>query len=190
MSRIYTRAGDSGKTKLATGALVSKGNPRLAACGDIDELCTVVALLREELPACCSDLAPVLEEVEQRLCDLCATFAAVQRGEPRSYLQPEDTSALECLCDKFGGELPELHSFTLPGGSRTAAQFHFARAVARRAERSIAAFLDEERDLAGLVAAELGYINRLSDLFFLLARWSLIKEGRHEVCYSAAGRKR
>jgi cob(I)alamin adenosyltransferase len=165
LTRIYTRGGDRGETSLGDGSRTSKLDRRLGAFGTIDELNAHLGVaLAGELPA---ELTAVLERVQNELFDVGADLA-VPYGvvDGRLRVAQAQIDALEHDCDRFNAELPELKSFVLPGGSPAAARLHVARTVCRRAERD-ALLAARELEVNPLV---LVYLNRLSDLLFILAR--------------------
>jgi cob(I)alamin adenosyltransferase len=161
LTRIYTRGGDAGETSLGNGQRVSKLDPLLRAYGAVDELNSVVGWAQVE--ARDARLARVQNELFDVGADLSVPFA---EDDGRLRVEQSLIDALEHDCDAANAELPELRSFVLPGGSEAAARLHVARAVCRRTEREV---LDaaRERELNPLVAV---YLNRLSDLLFILAR--------------------
>lgn len=164
LSRIYTRGGDAGETSLGDGSRVTKLDPRIAAYGTVDELnSTIGVTLAGDLPEA---IRAVLERVQNELFDLGADLSVPLHVEGRLRVEQELVDRLEADCDRFNAELPELRSFVLPGGSETAARLHVARAVCRRAER-VALDAAEQVELNPLVPV---YLNRLSDLLFILAR--------------------
>ncbi|HXV58332.1 MAG TPA: cob(I)yrinic acid a,c-diamide adenosyltransferase [Gaiellaceae bacterium] len=165
LTRIYTRAGDAGETSLGDGKRVRKSDPRLDAYGTVDELNSFLGLvLARGLPA---EFEQWLEQVQNDLFDLGADLAVPLEDErERLRVTQEQVARLEELCDLVNERLEPLRSFVLPGGTEAAALLHVARSVCRRAER-VAAGLAE----AGSVnPAALAYLNRLSDLLFILAR--------------------
>jgi cob(I)alamin adenosyltransferase len=165
LNRIYTRGGDRGETSLGDGSRVSKLDPRIGAFGTVDELNSLlgVVLADPDLPA--SFRAP-LERIQNELFDLGADLSVPAQIEGRLRVTQEQVDGLERLCDDFNEPLPELKSFVLPGGTLAAARLHVARSVCRRAEReALAAAGSVEIDPLALV-----YLNRLSDLLFILAR--------------------
>jgi cob(I)alamin adenosyltransferase len=165
LTRIYTRGGDKGVTSLGDGSRVSKLDPRLRAFGAVDELNAFVglALATADLP---SAMRPVLEDVQNELFDVGADLSVPVELEGRLRVAQEQVDGLERACDEWNAELPELKSFVLPGGTNAAARLHVARTVCRRAEReALAAAQEVELSALGLV-----YLNRLSDLLFILAR--------------------
>jgi cob(I)alamin adenosyltransferase len=165
LTRIYTRAGDAGETSLGDGSRVSKTDPRIEAYGAVDELNSVLGLaLAGGLP---DEFRPWLERVQNDLFDVGADLSVPLEDErERLRVTTEQVERLEELCDLVNERLEPLKSFVLPGGTEAAARLHVARAVCRRAERRAV-------DLAGqgsVNAVALAYLNRLSDLLFILAR--------------------
>jgi cob(I)alamin adenosyltransferase len=164
LTRIYTRGGDRGETSLGDGTRVPKLDCRIAAFGTVDELNSHVGLaLAGELP---DEMRDVLTRVQNELFDLGADFSVPFGVADRLRISGAQIDALEADCDRFNAELSELKSFVLPGGTEAAARLHVARAVCRRTEREALAAA-EEVDLNPLA---LVYLNRLSDLLFILAR--------------------
>jgi cob(I)alamin adenosyltransferase len=165
LTRIYTRAGDAGETSLGDGSRVAKTDLRIEAYGTVDELNSVVGFaLAGELPA---EFRPWLEQIQNDLFDLGADLSVPLEDErERLRVAPGQVERLEELCDLVNEELEPLKSFVLPGGTEAAARLHVARAVCRRAERRSVA-LAEAHDVN---PAALAYLNRLSDLIFILAR--------------------
>jgi cob(I)alamin adenosyltransferase len=164
LTQIYTRAGDRGETSLGDGSRVPKLDCRIAAFGTVDELNSLIGLvLAGDTPA---EMQPILERVQNELFDVGADISVPFGVADRLRVAQSQIDALESECDRFNADLPELKSFVLPGGSEAAARLHVARAVCRRAERDV---LDasEQVELNPLVIV---YLNRLSDLLFILAR--------------------
>ena len=161
LTRIYTRGGDRGETSLGDGSRVSKLDPLVEAYGAVDELNSVVgwAAVAAQDPR----LARIQNELFDLGADLSVPYAA---GDGKLRVEQAAIDRLEADCDEANGPLPELKSFVLPGGSEAAARLHVARSVCRRAERQVLATA-RERDLNPLAAV---YLNRLSDLLFILAR--------------------
>jgi cob(I)alamin adenosyltransferase len=172
LNRIYTRTGDGGRTRLATGEMVSKTALRVEAYGAVDETNAALGLARLHTG---SDgaLDPVLARVQNELFDLGADLATPERpGEaPGSVLRILDSQVerLEREIDELNGPLPPLASFVLPGGTAAAAALHLARTVCRRAERQAVALQEAGEAVS---PAALKYLNRLSDLLFVAARWA------------------
>jgi cob(I)alamin adenosyltransferase len=164
LNRIYTRAGDAGETSLGDGSRVSKLDGRIAAFGTVDELNSLLGVvLAAEVPA---KIREVLERVQNELFDVGADISVPFGIPDRLRVAQTQIDALEADCDRFNADLPELSSFVLPGGSEAAARLHVARTVCRRAERDALAAA-EQVELNPLVPV---YLNRLSDLLFILAR--------------------
>jgi cob(I)alamin adenosyltransferase len=164
LTRIYTRGGDRGETSLGDGSRVPKLDCRIAAFGTVDELNSLlgVALAADVR----DDLRGVLERVQNELFDVGADISVPFGVADRLRVTQSQIDSLEADCDRFNADLPELKSFVLPGGSEAAARLHVARAVCRRAERDVLEAA-EEVELNPLVPV---YLNRLSDLLFILAR--------------------
>ena len=166
LDRIYTRAGDAGQTSLGDGTRVSKADRRIDAYGTIDELNSVLGLaLAHGVP---DELRPPLERIQNELFDLGADLAVPVEDRRRERLRVtrEQVEALEELCDRLNESLPPLRSFVLPGGSEAAAFLHVARTVCRRAERVVVALAET----AAVNPEAIAYLNRLSDVLFIVAR--------------------
>jgi cob(I)alamin adenosyltransferase len=165
LTRIYTRGGDKGETSLGDGSRVSKLDPRIRAYGGVDELNASVglALAATELP---EQMRPLLEHVQNQLFDLGADLAVPWEVEGRLRIEQKQIDGLEQACDEWNADLPPLKSFVLPGGSEAAARLQVARTVCRRVE-SVTLWAAQEVELNPLAAV---YLNRLSDLLFILAR--------------------
>lgn len=165
--KIYTRTGDTGETALFDGRRVPKSDLRVDAYGEVDELNAVLGLvLAEPLD---DELAKLLRALQGDLFALGGRLAdpahRIASRVEKVHLGAADVERLEGWIDKLEGELPPLRRFILPGGSRAGALLHFARTVCRRAERTIVLLGAE-----ALEADVLAYVNRLSDLLFVLAR--------------------
>jgi cob(I)alamin adenosyltransferase len=170
LTRIYTKTGDAGQTHLGDMSRVAKTDPRLIAYADVDEANTIlgVALALGQVPP---ETADLLRSIQNDLfdvgADLC-TPAVPDPAHPPLRITPAYTERLEAACDVHNEALPNLTSFILPGGTPAAALLHQARAVVRRAERSVWALLAVDADRTNAETAR--YLNRLSDLLFILAR--------------------
>ncbi len=176
LTTITTRTGDQGATGLADGSRVAKHDARIHALGDVDEFNSTLGLLRcEVLPAGLDD---ILNAMQHDLFDLGAELAL----PGHTVLKPERVVALEAWLAQYQANLPPLREFVLPGGSRPAAQAHVARSQARRAERSLWAL----HALTPLSPAPLQYLNRASDLLFVLARELNRVAGRADVFWQRA----
>ncbi|HEY2326055.1 MAG TPA: cob(I)yrinic acid a,c-diamide adenosyltransferase [Gaiellaceae bacterium] len=161
LTRIYTRGGDGGETSLGDGSRVSKLDPLVQAYGAVDELNSLVGWVRAA-----SDEEP-LARIQNELFDVGADLSVPYvDGDGKLRITQAAIDRLERDCDVANEPLPELKSFVLPGGGELASRLHIARAVCRRAEREVLAAATE-RAVNPLAAV---YLNRLSDLFFILAR--------------------
>jgi cob(I)alamin adenosyltransferase len=174
LTRIYTRGGDAGETSLGDGSRVSKLDCRIGAFGTVDELNAALGVvLAGELPAV---LHEPLTRVQNELFDVGADLSVPWGITDRLRVEQGMIDGLELLCDDFNADLPELRSFVLPGGTETAARLHVARTICRRAEREVLLGA-REVELNPLV---LTYLNRLSDLLFILARTANALAGADE----------
>jgi cob(I)alamin adenosyltransferase len=181
LTRIYTRGGDAGETSLGDGTRVSKLDPRIAAYGTVDELNSAIGVaLAGEVPA---ELRPVLERVQNELFDLGADLSVPGEVEGRLRVEQGLVDRLEDDCDRFNADLPELRSFVLPGGAAAAAAIHVARTTCRRAERD-AIVAGGSVEVNPLVVV---YLNRLSDLLFILARAANAMAGSDEPLWKPGG---
>jgi cob(I)alamin adenosyltransferase len=174
LTRIYTRLGDGGETHLGDMSRVPKTHGRIEAYGTVDELNAQlgVALAMPDVP---ERIAGWLARVQNDLFDVGADICVPHGGDrERLRLSADQTTWLESACDEVNAELPNLKSFVLPGGTPLAAQLHVCRTVCRRAERRTIACGDE-------VSAEcVRYLNRLSDLLFILSRAANVGAGESE----------
>ena len=184
--KIYTRRGDSGETDLIGSGRVSKDHLRVDAYGAVDELNATLGVCAAATPH--ADLRELIEGIQRGLFTLGAHLATpeARHRESLGMLEPSDAeiAALEARIDAFAGELPPLERFVLPGGTAPAAAFHVARTVCRRAER-VAVALDRAESLA---PSAIRYLNRLSDLLFVLARVENRRAGVGDVEWE--GRKK
>ena len=163
LTRIYTRLGDGGETHLGDMTRVPKTHPRIEAYGDIDELNAQLglALTVNELP---ERYAEWLRRIQNDLFDLGADLSVPEDGDrPRLRVRPDQVEWLEAACDEVNATLQPLKSFVLPGGTRAAAHLHVCRTVCRRAERRAVGVEDANPEVVR-------YLNRLSDLLFILSR--------------------
>jgi len=161
LTRIYTRGGDRGQTSLGDGSRVTKLDPLVRAYGAVDELNSVVGWV--QAAAVDERLARIQNELFDLGADLSVPYA---EDDGRLRITQEAVDQLERDCDDANAGLPELKSFVLPGGTELAGRLHIARAVCRRVERDVLA-VAEERTLNPVATV---YLNRLSDLLFILAR--------------------
>lgn len=178
LSKIYTRTGDSGMTGLSDGARVEKDAARVEAMGAVDELNSHLgATLAQPLPA---GVRACLTQIQHRLFDLGGELS--MPGDDYRVLRSSHIEQLEQWLDQFNADLPPLTEFILPGGNAAAASCHIARAVCRRAERRVASLLRQE----AVNQQALSYLNRLSDLLFVLARVLARQNGGSEVLWQPA----
>ena len=173
LNRIYTRTGDGGTTRLATGEAVRKDDDRVCAYGDVDECNATIGLARLHAQAE-PDLDALLERIQNDLFDLGADLATPDRDPPPAWealrITEGQVDRLEAEIDRLNADLSPLTSFVLPAGTALSAHLHLARTVCRRAERravTLAGHPDER-----VSAASVKYLNRLSDLLFVAARWA------------------
>lgn len=172
LNRIYTRAGDKGDTALGTGRRIAKSHLRIQSYGTVDELNSVVGIARLH----CADLDPldtILAGTQNELFDLGADLCVPESDGNPGYtplrITDDQVKRLETAIDKLNDGLPTLRSFVLPGGHPAAAYLHLARTVCRRAERLIVELAGCEGESVNPEA--IAYVNRLSDFFFVAARW-------------------
>lgn len=168
LTSIYTRNGDSGRTRLGEGTEVEKNHLRIAAIGEVDELNSTIGVVLASQPS--TRISDLLEIVQHTLFDLGGELSMPSA----SLVSMEDSQLIERWIDEINAELGPLEEFILPGGTPSAAACHLARAVCRRAERSLVT-LSQEEDLSPALIA---YVNRLSDFLFVAAR-SLNRDAQH-----------
>jgi cob(I)alamin adenosyltransferase len=183
LTRIYTRTGDRGRTRLASGESVDKFDPRVEAYGDVDETNACLGLARlhtTDDPI----LDAMLARAQNELFDLGADLATPGNAEGSLRVLESQVTRLEREIDQLNGELGPLTSFVLPGGSPAAAALHLARTVCRRAERRAVSLAAGEG--ASVNPAALKYLNRLSDLLFVASRWANAK-GAADVLWAPGG---
>jgi cob(I)alamin adenosyltransferase len=167
MTKIYTRTGDTGETGLFDGTRVSKADPRVAAYGGVDEVNALIGLARASQPGAAID--GVLEALQRDLFALGSALAdpghRIAARVTKAAISDADVARLEATIDRLERDLPQLRRFILPGGSPAGAILHLARTVCRRAERQVVGLGDE-----AVAPDVLRYLNRLSDLLFVMAR--------------------
>lgn len=167
LTKIYTRAGDDGTTRLGNGQQIEKNNPRVVAYGTVDELnAHIGAILSEDFP---EEVRTILIPIQHMLFDVGGELCI----PGRSVIGEEDVVRLERDLDRLNEHLEPLAEFIIPGGARAAAQCHIARTVCRRAERDLVTLSANET----VSAPTLKYLNRLSDLLFVIARYVNRKAG-------------
>ena len=187
INRVYTGAGDRGKTKLVGGQKVEKSHLRISTYGTVDELNVLVGAARQTIadqyPAhrAFQKLSTHLLKVQHQLFNLGSILATLPQdvGDQMPRVTDDDIERLEDLIDEYNEHCPPLRSFVLPGGTRLNVELHQARTVCRRAERRVVALAQEEKvDLATIA-----YLNRLSDAFFVWSRWAVIEAEVPEVLW-------
>ena len=178
LSRIYTKTGDSGDTALGDGRRVPKDHPRVAAYGTVDELNALLGLLAAQAGGE-RELVELVRSIQNDLFDVGADLCVPEReGETALRIQPGQAERLEREIDRLNERLQPLRSFILPGGALPAAWCHLARTVCRRAERDVVTLAREETINPQVMV----YLNRLSDLLFVLAR-TLNGEGKDDLLW-------
>ena len=186
INRVYTRSGDDGRTALVDGSRVPKDSLRVGCYGAIDELNSVLGLARSfnasaaESPAR-GRLEETLRRLQNELFDLGSELATPPEGEYEGMFKvsADDVEALEQIIDSCQEDLEPLKSFVLPGGGHVSSFLHLARTVCRRAERDIYRLSRDE--VVGPFV--LPYVNRLSDLLFVLSRWVAVQAGEDELLW-------
>lgn len=175
LTKIYTRSGDKGTTGLADGSRVEKDHPRIEAIGTVDELNSSIGLLRSrKIP---DELDALLLQIQHELFDLGSELSV----PGRNAIDDESVKHLEHTLDRYNADLPTLEEFILPAGGDATSHCHMARTICRRAERRVFTALDA-RTLNPHLSA---YLNRLSDLLFVIARVLARHENGSEVLWQA-----
>lgn len=176
--KIYTRTGDKGQTSLLGGERVRKDHARIEAYGTIDELNSHLGMLRDLAGEHQRDL---IIGIQERLFSVGSRLASASTEEADKFKVPHveeaDISALESAMDRMDADLPEMRNFILPGGHPAVSQAHICRTVCRRAERLVVSIAGHEQLPEGIIR----YLNRLSDLLFVLARWLAKRTGAEEI---------
>lgn len=182
LSKIYTKTGDQGDTGLGDGTRVAKDHPRVAAYGSVDELNAILGLLLASATGLDQETRTLLRDIQNDLfdvgADLCVPQAAEEKPGKVLRMQAAQAARLEAAIDRWNLLLQPLRSFVLPGGSPEAAWCHLARTVCRRAERDLVTLTHVEN----VNPEVLIYLNRLSDLLFVLAR-ICNNEGKNDVLW-------
>jgi cob(I)alamin adenosyltransferase len=186
ITRVYTRTGDKGMTRLVGGQEVRKDHPRIEAYGTIDELNAILGLVRvfngqsAAPPASRARVDAMLHRIQNDLFNVGSDLATRPEDRwPGMYRVGEgDVAQLERWCDELNEDVGPLKEFILPGGGVVGAFLHQARTVCRRSERDLVALLHEEPDTGEGV---MRYVNRLSDFLFVLGRWAAKESGEREV---------
>ncbi len=185
LTKIYTRTGDKGTTRLGTGETVTKNHAQVEAYGAVDELNSLIGVALAEGLA--EGLSEELLRIQHELFDLggelCMIPSPASPPLERHAIHDKQVVALERACDLLNAKLGVLENFILPGGSSGAARLHLARAVCRRAERRVVT-LSESREVA---SALIKYLNRLSDLLFIMARFENDARGSSDQLWEPQG---
>lgn len=176
LTKIYTRSGDEGTTGLANGDRVPKSSARIDAFGTVDETNSAIGLVLSD-----ANLPPAVQETLSRIQDELFDLGAELALPGHLAITPAHVERLEADLDSFNADLPPLKDFVLPGGSPAASACHLARAICRRAERCAWAFAENTEVNPEL----LKYLNRLSDLLFVIARILARQAGASEVLWSS-----
>jgi cob(I)alamin adenosyltransferase len=170
LSRIYTKTGDQGETGLGDGKRVAKDHPRVTAYGSVDELNAVLGLFLSAAPPELAGLQDLLRSIQNDLfdvgADLCLPPTPEEKAGQVLRIRAEQAQRLESAIDRYNADLSPLRTFVLPGGTPAAAWCHLARTVCRRAERDVVTLMRAEQ----INTQVLIYLNRLSDLLFVLGR--------------------
>jgi cob(I)alamin adenosyltransferase len=181
ITKVYTKTGDKGKTRLAGGQVVWKDNLRVEAYGTVDELNAAIGMVRAmcETTSAVQSLQDDLRWTQNKLFDIGGLLATApgQSFNNMPQVTAADTARLERLIDRCQIELAPLKEFILPGGGTIGSQLHVARTICRRAERRCVSLMRNESVLASIVI----FLNRLSDALFVLARWVAKEEAKAEV---------
>lgn len=179
--KIYTKTGDSGQTSLFSGERISKGDLRVSAYGDVDELNSFLgmAILRTSVEG----NRELLRKIQNRLFDLGADLATTGRRKSVERIDNKEILEMEAAIDVMDARLPELRTFILPGGTEAAVWLHLSRTICRRAERSVVR-LQGESQINPLIIV---FLNRLSDLLFMMARLENFSAGVSDITWEKRG---
>lgn len=188
LTKIYTRSGDAGRTRLGDMSETDKHDLRVDAYGDVDEANSAIGLARSALGTA-HTLDRVLSTIQNDLFDVGADLCVPESDQPREWeplrVKPDQVDALEAHIDHLNADLEPLNSFILPAGTEASARLHLARTVCRRAERKVSALLASGARVNGDV---LRYLNRLSDLLFVMAR-TANENGKADVLWVPGGQR-
>jgi len=189
LTKIYTRSGDAGRTRLGDMSETDKHDLRVDAYGDVDEANSAIGLARSALGTA-HTLDRVLSTIQNDLFDVGADLCVPESDQPREWeplrVKADQVDALETHIDRLNADLEPLNSFILPAGSEASARLHLARTVCRRAERKVSALLASGAEVNSEV---LRYLNRLSDLLFVMAR-TANENGKADVLWVPGGQRR
>ena len=182
ITKVYTRTGDEGTTGLGGGQRIAKDAPRIEAYGTVDELNSLLGIVLAEGPS--SEIAEPLRRVQNDLFHLGSDLCVLEEDKkemPVPRIEERHVAALEEIIDRLSEDTPPLENFILPGGSPGSAGLHLARTLCRRAERRIVTLAAEE----AIGEWVLRYLNRLSDLLFVMARWENKARGVGDVLWDS-----
>lgn len=182
INRVYTRVGDDGSTALASGARIPKDSPRIEAYGTVDELNSVIGVV--VAAGVHEDVRAAFSVIQQVLFNLGSDLAMTEEDKKRwpvPQVEERHVTQLEAWIDEWNEQLEPLKSFILPGGDMAAAQLHVARTVCRRAERETIALSRTDAVSAQVIP----YLNRLSDLLFVAARYHAHKSGFEDILWDS-----
>lgn len=181
MGKIYTKRGDRGKTSLLTGKRVDKDHLRVEAYGTIDELNASLGVSRT---VASEDIVEIIDSIQKRLFHLAAELAIPREDQKSDFIGQEieriednDIFLLEKIIDELSDQLPPLSSFIIPGGSKASSFLHQSRTICRRAERRTISLTKSDEINSEIIR----YLNRLSDLLFVMARYANFKEKKSEI---------
>lgn len=192
--KVYTKTGDKGKTSLFSGERIPKSHKRVETYGEVDELNAFIGLIAADLTVEENNIRAELHTIQQTLFTMGSWLATTPEPAYTDRLTPLQQASvdnLEKAIDRMSDTLPELHEFILPGGSQAAATAHIARTVCRRVERHAIDLIQSEtiaeKNIQDQMETILKYLNRLSDYFFVLARYLNMQQGREDITYTPAG---
>jgi cob(I)alamin adenosyltransferase len=181
LTRIYTRGGDKGKTALGNAKRVVKHDLRIEAIGDVDESNAALGLIECSSSA---EMKTLIHRLQNDLFDLGADLCVPEDSQTKLKVTPKQVTYLETEIDKYNARLKPLNSFVLPGGSSLSASLHYARTVVRRAERRVCELAGSESINPEIIK----YVNRLSDLLFVLARVAN-NDGQDDILWVPGGQR-
>ncbi|MEX1062196.1 MAG: cob(I)yrinic acid a,c-diamide adenosyltransferase [Balneolaceae bacterium] len=182
--KIYTKKGDTGETSLFGGRRVKKNSPRIEAYGTVDELNSILGVALSQSPS--RQVEQILHDLQHQLFVLGADLATPLSAKTRiDRIGPAGTDMLESTIDELEEGLPDLNNFILPGGSSCGSTLHLARTVCRRAERAAVACSGSDQDSDRISDESIVYLNRLSDLLFVLARFENLQANQNETPWKA-----
>ena len=180
--RIYTKTGDAGQTSLYSGERVAKSDTRICSCGDVDELNSLLGMAVGKLSV--EGSRALLRRIQNRLFNLGADLATTEKRSLDARIDDAEIREMEIAIDAMDARMPELRAFILPGGTEGATWLHLCRSVCRRAERSVVRLQAESSVNPQVVV----FLNRLSDLLFVMARFENFSAGVADVLWEKRGK--